>query len=72
MRLQKTRHISSQNNNPVFEYTNLKYFSHAFVRCDGTRKSLQRTYDGSYPIMSCKEKYFHDLIDWKSQVIIID
>ena len=62
MRLLKPKETSSHSNNPVFVHKNLKDCSHVFVR-DRICGSLQPPYDGPYPVMSRKEKYFHVLID---------
>ena len=53
-------------------HKNLKDWSLIFIRYDQIRGPLQSPYDGPYPVVPLKEKYFHILIDGKNQAVSID
>ena len=38
--------------------TSISLIAHVFIRHDAVRKPLQPPYDGPYPVIKCKEKYF--------------
>lgn len=63
-----TRH----GNNTTFVHKDLMSSSHVFVRQDAVRRPLQQPYDGPYPVVSRKEKFFVLLIKNKKVTVSID
>ena len=46
--------------------------THAFVRCDAVRKSLQQPYNGPFKIINRSDKHYTLLVNGKKEVISID
>ena len=68
----KATPVRKQTPRKTHVHGDLSSSTHVFIRCDGVKTSLQKSYDGPYKVLKRGDKYFTVEVRGKQDVVSLD